>query len=123
MSPAWRTIDQIVIGSVWVFHGLYSKILNRIPRHGMIVEKILGDSNAGFATKSIGLLESTFGSLGLHRMAAGGLCHCPDMRNCRHEHSGDLPGGELLISAVGMVLLNLGFLGLVWCWALALKRG
>jgi hypothetical protein len=52
---------QILIGSVWVFHGLYSKILNGIPRHRMIVGKILGAANAGWATKTIGVLEILLG--------------------------------------------------------------
>jgi hypothetical protein len=30
---AVHTAAQIVIGGVWVFHGLYSKILSGIPRH------------------------------------------------------------------------------------------
>src|ERR1041385_5557589 len=52
---------QILIGSVWVFHGLYSKILNGIPRHRLIVGKILGAANAGIGTKTIGLLEVLLG--------------------------------------------------------------
>src|SRR5947207_12796530 len=61
MSPNTKIVAQIFIGSVWVFHGLYSKILNGIPRHRMIVGKILGVANAGIATKTIGLLELLLG--------------------------------------------------------------
>src|SRR5437867_533159 len=60
-SNTFHIASQIVIGSVWVFHGLYSKILNGIPRHRMIVGKILGATKAGVATKAIGLLEVLLG--------------------------------------------------------------
>ena len=54
-------IAQIVIGSVWVFHGVYSKILNGIPRHRLIVGKILGKERAHIATLIIGALEFLLG--------------------------------------------------------------
>src|SRR5437867_3449397 len=60
-SDTLHIVIQIVIGSVWVFHGLYSKILNGIPRHRLIVGKILGAANAGITTRAIGLLEVLLG--------------------------------------------------------------
>src|SRR5437870_9859922 len=60
-SPAFDCLSQIVIGMVWVFHGLYSKILNGIPRHRLIVGKILGNEIAGVATKAIGVIELLLG--------------------------------------------------------------
>ena len=56
-----HTVAQIAIGSVWGFHRCYSKILNGIPRHRLIVGKILGTANAGVLTKAIGLLEVMLG--------------------------------------------------------------
>ncbi len=50
VSDTIHMLAQIVIGSVWLFHGLYSKILNGIRRHRLIVGKILGVTNAGIAT-------------------------------------------------------------------------
>src|SRR3984957_19503326 len=58
---AIHTLAQIVIGSVWVFHGIYSKILNGIPRHRLIVGKILGKERAQIATRTIGALEFLLG--------------------------------------------------------------
>ena len=60
-SDASHLVARIVVGSVWVFHGLYSKILDGIPRHRLIIGKILGTANAGIATKTIGLLEMLLG--------------------------------------------------------------
>ena len=60
-SESLRLAVGIFVGSIWVFHGLYSKILNGIPRHHLIVGKILGPTRAGIATKTIGLLEVLLG--------------------------------------------------------------
>ena len=109
---------QILIGSVWVFHGLYSKILNGIPRHRMIVGKILGATNAGIATKTIGLLEVILGVwafTGLHPVPCAVVQTAAIVAMNTLEIS---LAGEFLISAIGMVILNLAFLALVWNWAL-----
>ena len=110
-------LSQIAIGSVWVFHGLYSKILNGIPRHRLIVGRILGAGRAGIATKVIGLLELLLGGwaiTGWHpvwcaAVQTGALLAMNSLEI--------LLARELLISAMGMVALNLGFLSLVWWWA------
>jgi len=110
-------LAQIVIGSVWVFHGLYSKILNGIPRHRLIVEKILGAANAGIATKAIGLLEVL---LGLWAFTGWQPVGCAAVQTGTILAMNSLEiflARELLISAIGMVMLNLGFLLLVWHWA------
>src|ERR1041385_5801128 len=60
-SPTFETLSQILIGTVWVFHGLYSKILNGIPRHQLIVGRVLGERFARSATKVIGCLEVLLG--------------------------------------------------------------
>jgi hypothetical protein len=111
-------IAQIVIGSVWVFHGLYSKIFNGIPRHRLIVAKILGAANAGIATKVIGLLEAL---LGLWVFAGWKPVGCAVVQTGAIAAMNTLEiilARELLISAIGMAILNLGFLSLVWHWAI-----
>lgn len=116
-SDSFHIAAQIVIGSVWVFHGLYSKILNGIPRHRLIVGKILGTANAGIATKAIGLLEVL---LGLWAFTGWHPVGCALVQTVAIVAMNALEiflAGELLISAVGMVILNLGFLSLVWHWA------
>jgi hypothetical protein len=60
-SQTFQTVLQIAIGMVWVFHGLYSKILNGVPRHQMIVGRVLGDRLARPATKAIGCMEILLG--------------------------------------------------------------
>jgi len=117
-SATLHLVAQIVIGSVWVFHGFYSKILNGILRHRLIVAKILGAANAGTATKAIGLLEVL---LGLWAFTGWQPVACATVQTAAIVAMNTLEilfAGQLLISAVGMVILNLGFLLLVWHCAL-----
>ena len=121
-SGTFHTVAQFVIGSVWVFHGLYSKILNGIPRHRLIVGKILGVANPGLATRAIGLLEVL---LGAWAFTGWQPVKCAAVQTAAIVSMNALEiflAGELLISAIGMVLLNLGFLYLVWCWALVARK-
>jgi hypothetical protein len=117
-SHTAQTLIGTAIGSVWIFHGLYSKILNGIPRHQLIVGKILGKRIAWSATKAIGLLEVLLGVwvfTGWERLA------CAIVQTSAIVGMNSLEillAGDLLISAVGMVILNAVFLSIVWRWAL-----
>src|SRR5260221_14332941 len=112
-SETFHIAAQIVIGSVWVFHGLYSKILNGIPRHRLIVARILGVENAGIVTKVIGLMELV---LGLWAFTGWQPVACATVQTAAIVAMNSLEivlARALLISAFGMVILNLGFLVLV----------
>jgi uncharacterized membrane protein YphA (DoxX/SURF4 family) len=61
MRTQLLTTAQILIGCVWIFHGLYSKLLRGIPRHRAIVARVLGERHADLATNAIGLAEITLG--------------------------------------------------------------
>ena len=116
-SETFHVVAQIVIGSVWVFHGLYSKIFNGIPRHRLIVGKILGSANAAMITRAIGLLELL---LGVWVFTGWQPVACAAVQTAAIVAMNSLEifrARELLISAIGMVILNLGFLSLVWHWA------
>jgi len=45
------------IAIVWVINGFFCKLLNLVPRHQQIVERILGDSDARLLTALIGIAE------------------------------------------------------------------
>ena len=47
----------ILIALVWLTNGLYCKVLHGVPRHELIVAKILGSTYAAPLTKAIGLAE------------------------------------------------------------------
>ena len=117
-SDAFYVFAQILIGAVWIFHGLYSKLLNGIPRHRLIVGKVLGTANAGIATKTIGVLEVL---LGVWALTGWQPVACAVVQTTALVAMNTLEivmAAELLISAIGMVILNAGFLSVVWWWAL-----
>ena len=111
-------LAQGLIGAVWIFHGLYSKLLNGIPRHRQIIARILGEHRAPLATIVIGVGEIALGIwalTGWHRV----LCATAQTAALVAMNVIEIAlAADLLISAVGMVLLNGGFLTLIWTWAL-----
>jgi hypothetical protein len=65
-----KTIVNILIASVWIFSGLFCKLLNFVPRHKMIVARILGEDLAAIATNTIGVLEILMGVWVLSKIKA-----------------------------------------------------
>jgi uncharacterized membrane protein YphA (DoxX/SURF4 family) len=114
---ALRPAAGILIGGVWIFHGLFSKILDGIPRHRQIVGRILGDDLADPATTAIGVMEILLGCwvlTGRHRR----LCAAVQTLGIFTMNFLEiLLARQLLISAAGMVALNLCFIALIWWWA------
>lgn len=56
----YRRIHQILnylIATVWMVNGLLCKVLNVVPRHAQVVERILGAQHAEAFTKAIGVAE------------------------------------------------------------------
>jgi hypothetical protein len=121
-SQTFESLSQIVIGTVWVFHGLYSKILNGIPRHQQIVGRVLGHKISRPATKAIGCLEML---LGLWVFSGVARVECAAVQTLAILGMNTLEillAADLLISAIGMVVLNLAFLAVIWHWALAVPK-
>ncbi len=117
-SGTFHLATQILIGSVWVFHGFYSKILNGIPRHRLIVGKVLRLKDPTWMTRLIGLAEVT---LGIWVFTGWQPIPCAAVQTCALVGMNTLEiliAKELLLSALGMVLLNAGLIGLAWYWAL-----
>jgi hypothetical protein len=116
------SVLTVLIGSVWVFHGLYSKLLNGIPRHRAIVGRVLGEEWAIPVTMMIGGFEVLLGAwawsgwrrreCALVQTLAIGVMNTLEITRAP----------DLLVSAPGMLLLNGTFLVLVWVWALAAER-
>lgn len=117
MHPPARPLHlalRILVGSVWVFHGLYSKLLDGIPRHRMIVARVLGDEIATVATFGIGVLEILLGLWAFsHRLprtcAAVQTAAIIAMNTLEIARAPDL-----LISAPGMLVLNAAFVAIGW---------
>ncbi len=107
----------IPIGAVWIFHGLYSKILGGIPRHGLIVERILGENIAATATPVIGVLEILLGLWTCSRLMRKTCATVQTLAILSMNTLEILLAKDLLISPAGMLTLNFTFLALVWYWA------
>ena len=45
------------IAAVWLFFGLFAKVLGLIPRHRLIVARVLGERLSGPVTKAVGVAE------------------------------------------------------------------
>jgi len=58
-NKQFHKISNILIAMVWLVNGLLCKLLNLVPRHEMIVARILGNnSHAGLLTKLVGAAET-----------------------------------------------------------------
>lgn len=105
------------IGGVWLFHGLYSKLCDGIPRHRQIVGRILGEKHARPATRGIGLMEM---GLGIWAVSGKARVFCAIVQTVGLASMNGLEvwlAADLLISAAGMIALNAAFLALIWWWA------
>lgn len=117
-SRTFQLALTVIIGSVWVFHGLYSKILSGIPRHALIVERILGEAIAAHATFFIGIMEILLGVWVYSRLRRRACALLQTLAIVAMNSLEILLARDLLISALGMVALNLAFISLIWYWAL-----
>ena len=112
-------ITRHVIAFVWIFHGFYSKLLDGVPRHRLIVERILGEGIGGPATLAVGVLEICLGIwifTGWRKIPAAAVQTLAIVSMNTLEI---LLARDLLISAPGMVALNSAFLAVIWWWALS----
>lgn len=53
-----KNVINIAIALVWIINGIYCKVLNYVPRHQLIVSRILGEAHATVLTRTIGILEA-----------------------------------------------------------------
>lgn len=116
-SASPHRLAAIFIAGVWIFHGLYSKILNGIPRHKMIVGEILGETVADAAVIVIGVLEILLGCWVLSGIRRRLNATVQTLALVSMNTLEILLAREFLISAGGMVFLNLCFITLIWWWA------
>ena len=107
----------VFIGCVWVFHGLFSKLVGGIPRHRQIVGRILGEGIADQATLVIGILEISLGLWIFSGIQRRTCAWVQTLALISMNFLEILLAKDLLISAPGMVALNLGLIALIWRWA------
>ncbi|MBL8020130.1 MAG: hypothetical protein JNM27_10740 [Leptospirales bacterium] len=112
-------ILRLTIGGVWAFHGIYSKILEGIPRHRLIVARVLGADAAGPITILIGIGEVLI-AVWLVSGKFPRLCALFQTLILASMNFLEIRlANDLLLSAPGMVFLNVILLSTVWYIALA----
>jgi DoxX-like family len=57
MQIRFHKYINIAIATVWMVNGLFCKVANLVPRHQLIVARILGAAHAPLLTRIIGVLE------------------------------------------------------------------
>jgi 1,6-anhydro-N-acetylmuramate kinase len=108
-----------LVASVWIFHGLYSKLLHGIPRHREIVARVLGPAFATPVTIAVGLAEILLGAWVLTGHARIACATIQTLALIAMNTLEIWRARDLLIHPTGMVALNLAFLALAWWWAVA----
>jgi hypothetical protein len=110
-------LSGTLIGTVWVFHGLYSKLLNGVPRHREIVARVVGEELATPVTKMVGAGEVL---LGVWTWSGRARKACATTQTAALVSMNSLEifrAKDLLISAPGMLILNGALIALAWRWA------
>lgn len=54
---SFKSVLNVAISLVWLINGLFCKLLNIVPRHQLIVTRLLGTDHAFLYTKAIGCSE------------------------------------------------------------------
>lgn len=117
-----RRYLRLGTGGIWVLFGLLYKLLNLVPRHRLIVERILGPQLASPATLWIGAGEVLLGAWVLSgrfplACAATQTLVLVSMNGLELWLARDL-----LLAPAAMVAANLVFLGAGWYLALSPQK-
>ncbi len=56
-AHSFKAALRLFIAAGWIFMGLYSKVLDMMPRHRLIVARIIGDESARTVIVIIGVIE------------------------------------------------------------------
>ncbi|HSH38475.1 MAG TPA: DoxX-like family protein [Chthoniobacterales bacterium] len=117
MTQRTTRVSGAFIGAVWVFHGLYSKLLNGFPRHREIVARVVGEELATPVTKLVGAGEVL---LGLWTWSGRARKPCAAAQSAALVSMNALEisrANDLLVSGRGMLILNALLLAMTWRWA------
>lgn len=114
-------VARLLTGTVWFGFGLVHKILDLVPRHGKIVERILGDWGTRPVVVTIGVGECLM-ALWIWSGHSPVLCAIVQTFLVVTMNSLEiLLARDLLISPSGMVAANAILLGVAW--GLAFREG
>ncbi len=107
-----------VIASVWLFHGLFSKVLDGIPRHRQIVARVVGNEWALAVTLAVGGVEILIGIWVLSRRSPRACAAAQTALLAAMNFLELWLARDLLLAPFAMVVANLLFLAIGWTLAL-----
>lgn len=108
----------IALGCVWVFHGLYSKLVGGIPRHKLIVGRVIGDDRALWVTPLIGICEILLGIWFFTTIAPRIRASLQTVALVSMNTLEMIYARDLLLHPPGMIAANLVLIALGWWIAL-----
>ena len=100
--------------AVWIFHGLFSKLLSGIPRHERIVARVLGSDHSHVVTLVVGACEIAMGFWILSRRASKTCAAVQTTALVTMNILEIAMARDLLLSPIGMVCANAILLGAGW---------
>ncbi len=118
-------IARSIVAAVWLFHGLYNKLLGGSPRHLAIVQSVpgLGGTPGHHVLTLVGLLEVSFAAWVLIG-AAPRACAAAQTATLLTMNLLELTFARpLLIWPAALIPVNLLFLSLAWIAATAPRAG
>lgn len=116
---------RISIATVWLYEGLWCKVLGMMPSQLAIVVELPGFSRerALMLWKSVGAVEIFLGLWVLTGVQPGWCALAEVMLLVVMNSNALLWARHLVFDPIGMVLKNVAFLMLVWvCGAMAVRR-
>lgn len=116
LPPAW--VVQGSVAAVWLYEGLWCKLLGREPRQLEIIGSAPWGRRAGaFLLPSLGALETALAFWVLSGAAPAACALTQTVLLASLNAGGLLWGRTLIADPAGMVVKNLAFLVLAWVGA------
>lgn len=109
--------------SVWLFHGLFSKVLSGIPRHQQIVARVVGQDLSRAATLLVGAIEICIAGWVVSRRAPRACAATQTALLASMNALEIVLARDLLRAPVAMVCANVVFLTFGWILALHPSQG
>jgi uncharacterized membrane protein YphA (DoxX/SURF4 family) len=109
-------LPRAAIASVWIYQGLWCKLLGRMPHHREIVGTVpfLNNSRAHRAVVALGLLECVIALWVLSGICARDAALLQTFLLAAMNAAGLIWASRAIPDPVGMLLQNFAFLVLAW---------
>lgn len=112
-------LGRVAIAGVWLFQGLWCKVLGRVPRHARVVEAtpLFGRRGAGWFLVSLGWLEVLLACWVLSGIALQEAALVQTALLVMMNTGGIMWARHIIADPVGMLFQNFAFVMLIWVCA------